>query len=278
VAVGPPSPSLVESGPRPAFLQLAGALVLGALFVTHLLRVERSKARGEAGPRRWAVALPQSLLPVLLAGFVLRFLFGSEGGRAGLLSALGEAWGNVGLWPWIGDQVLLIAIWSWLLFRLFSGPGRLAADLPDALTGDEEARSLRSAELRGRARLGLLLLALGSAGLGIWSHFVPGPYSMLFDVVRLGILLGVVLDVASQWRFTRSQGRTAALCHLNNVHLAPLLVEHLAAAGIPATLQGFRHRALFFSYLPLVRIGVLVPEARLEEAQGRLAELDLQVV
>lgn len=264
-----------DPGAPPPLLQVAGAIALAALFLVHLLRADRSAPAGPEPRRRSPVALPQSLLPVLLAGLVLRLLFGSEGGGAGLLSA---ALGSVGLWPWIGGQVFLIAFWSWLLFRLFSGPGRLRADLPEALAGSDEARSRRSAELRGRARYGLLLLALGSAGLGVWSHYLPGPYSMLLDVVRLGILLGVALDVASQWRFTRREGRTAPLCRLNNVHLAPLLVEHLAAAGIPATLQGFRHRALFFSYLPLVRIGVLVPEARLEEARGRLAELDLRVV
>jgi len=226
-------------------------------------------------PPRWAVAFPQSLLAIPLAGLVLRILFGGASSK-GLLSGLpfAEKLGEWGPVNWIGSQVVMVALLAWLGFRLFSGRGRLAAELPPA----PEGRPPLAAELASRFPLSTLLLVLGSAGLAAWSLLHPGPWATLIDGVRLGLLVTIPWDLASQWSFTRTHGRVATLCTLNNVHLAPELVSRLEAAGIPATLQGFRHRALFFSYLPLVQIGVLVPEDRLEEAQARLAELDLQVV
>jgi hypothetical protein len=117
----------------------------------------------------------------------------------------------------------------------------------------------------------------GSAGLAVWNHLHPGPWSVLCDVVRLTLLFAVLADLASQARFTLREGPAAVLVELNNVHLAPLLAERLAAAGVPATLRGFRHRALGFAFLSLVRIGVLVPAEKLEAARRVLAGLDVQV-
>jgi hypothetical protein len=279
-------------------VQLLGALAVGALFVVYLRKLEapaRAAATGEAesreeddldaaegepglaeaveeapeGPRRWAVALPQSVLAVVFAGVLLRLSLRYVPALRGLA---GDPTSS--LWAWVAGQVVLVSLLSWPLFLLFSGKRRLAAELP--VPAAEAAR--RAAELARRFWPATGLLLAGSAGLVIWSHFFDGPWSTLLDVVRLTLLIAIVWDLASQWRFTAAQGPTACLGVFHNVHLAPLLVERLEEAGIPATLQGFRHRSIFFGYLALVRIGVLVPEARLEEARVVLERLEIRVV
>jgi len=74
------------------------------------------------------------------------------------------------------------------------------------------------------------------------------------------------LDLYSHIRFL-SDHDPATVLELDNVHLAAYLQRKLAAADIPALVQGYQARSLYLLFGPLFKMHLLVPAERVDEAE-----------
>src|SRR5262249_33573101 len=92
-----------------------------------------------------------------------------------------------------------------------------------------------------------------------------GPFS--FPLLLFAVATG--LDLYAHIRFL-SDHDPAPVLELDNVHLAAYVERRLAAADIPALIQGYQARSLYLLFRPLFKMHLLVPAERVDEAEALL--------
>ena len=172
----------------------------------------------------------------------------------------------------VAGRVLLVPALSLLCFALFGNRRRLTAHLQTVAVPAPAAGKILDGQLVRIAGW----LTLGSVALHLLERFLPAAPGL--DLVAVVILTAIALDLRAELEFRRRHRETVRLAQLDNVHLASCLRALCGARGIPTLARAHHFRALFYFFWPLVKIDLLVPAARREEAADLLAALEIQTV
>ncbi|HLX09344.1 MAG TPA: hypothetical protein VKY89_15945 [Thermoanaerobaculia bacterium] len=172
----------------------------------------------------------------------------------------------------VAGRVLLVPALSLLCFALFGDHRRLASHLRSAAVPAPAAEKILDGQL---VRL-TGWLTLGSVAVYLIEHFLPAAPGL--DLVSIVILTAIALDLRAELEFRRRVLDAVRLEQLDNVHLASCLQALCGAYGIPTLARAQHFRALFYFFWPLVKIDLLVPAERWEEAAALLAAQEIQTV
>ncbi len=229
------------------------------------LRREEVKLRAEGGALPLALpTLPQGIEPLLWTQAILSFAASRWAvSRLGLPQI-------TPLYSILG-RLLLIPAFSFLTFALFANRRRMAANLAPLAEVPAEISSLVD---RRFVRTTALLTA-GALGLYLLWRYLPVSVYLGLDVVF--VLTAITLDLRDELSFAKRHSGSAHLLQLDNVHLASYLRSLLAQQGIEALPRAHRFRALYFFFYPLVKIDLLVPAGRLDEARALIPAGEIRI-
>lgn len=245
-------------------------VVLFAAFVVAFMR-HRPEARlttpeGVSLPYRMP-PLPQGVAPLAWAYAVVHQLT-----WPGLLSATPLLTPDP--LPYFGLLAAVILALSPLAGWMFTARKRLETNLEGVATVDAE---LYDRLWRRGLILGALILAGGEAGVAALPELLPAVNTAVLPLLTLLPLVAVALDLVDEARLV-AKGRLERVLTLDNVHLAELLKARLAEEGIESVVTCFRYRRLSYFLGPLFKMGLLVPAADRERAEGLVDETPFQIV
>jgi hypothetical protein len=109
---------------------------------------------------------------------------------------------------------------------------------------------------------------------GFFGWLVSG--AVFVDVALTVVLTALILDLLAEWRFRRAVPDAVCAWPLERVYAVGPALLALDRAGIPAHPRSLRQRTLYQFFGPEMPIDLMVPAAKLEEAQHLLAEALVQ--
>ena len=95
---------------------------------------------------------------------------------------------------------------------------------------------------------------------------------LAIDGVLIIVVTAVALDVCAEWRARREHGHLVPAWPIHQVSRLDAALTSLTAAGIAVHPRAANHRALFHFFAPHLAIDLLVPPARVAEAQTLLEQ------
>src|SRR5258708_57761 len=172
----------------------------------------------------------------------------------------------------VAGCLLLIPALSYLTFHLFGSARRVAANLGSLSPAERDLHGALGRQLI----LTTASLAAGAIAGEVLARFVPRfPAIQFYGVL---VLTAIGLDLWHEIAFLRRHRGGSRLLQLDNVHLACYLEALLRQHGIAGLARGYHFRSLYYFLNPLVKMDLLVPASRLEEARALIPAAEIAIV